>query len=98
MKKYLLSVFFISWFSVCPLFAQITSQDTLPDNYIPFTLYILNDRLEGASEFLEGFKISMDIPHELLKNGLDIKTLTSFVRNQEITGILTYPNEKTSQI
>ena len=31
-------------------------------------------------------------------NGLDIKTLISLVKNQEITGTLTYLNEKKTQI
>lgn len=94
MKNYLLIFFFVACFIVC----QSCKQDTLPDNYLKFTLHIQNGRLEGSNEHLEGFKISMDIPHELLKNGLDIKTLISLVRNQKITGTLTYPNGKTSQI
>ncbi len=94
MKNYLLIFFFVACFIVC----QSCKQDTLPDNYLQFILSRQTDRLEGASEYLEGFKISMDIPPELLEIGLDIKTLISLVRNQEITGTLTYPNGKTFQI
>ena len=93
----LLIFFFISCFSVC----QSCTQDTLPDNYLKFTLHIQNGRLEGSSEHLEGFKISMDIPNKFLKNGLnglDIKTLISLVKNQEIIGTLTYPNGRKTQI
>lgn len=98
MKKHILIFFFIFWFSVCQLFAKQISQDTLPDNHLLFTLNILNDRLEGANEYLEGFKISMDLSNQFLKNGLDIKNLMSIVRNQEITGTVTYPNGKTTKI
>ncbi len=98
MKKYLLIFFFIFWFSFCQLFAPQISQDTLPDNHLLFTVNILNDRLEGANEYLEGFKISMDLSNQFLKNGLDISNLMSLVRNQEITGTVTYPNGKTTQI
>jgi len=98
MKKYILILFFIFWFSVCQLFAKQISQDTLPDNHLLFTLNILNDRLEGANEYLEGFKISMDLSNQFLKNGLDVNNLMSIVRNQEITGTVTYPNGKTTQI
>jgi len=98
MKKYILIYFLIFWFSVCQLFAQQISQDTLPDNHLLFTLNILNDRLEGANEYLEGFKITMDLPNQFLKNGLNIDNLMSIIRNQEIRGTVTYPNGKTTQI
>lgn len=98
MEKIVLIFFFVSWCSVCQSFAQDASQDTLPDNYLQFTLNILEDRLEGANEYLEGFTISMDIPPQFLKKGLDIQTLMSIVRNQEITGTMTYPNGKTTKI
>lgn len=97
MKNYLLIFFFVFCFSVC----QSCVQDTLPDNYLRFTLNIQNDRLEGSSEHLEGFIISMDIPDRYLKEGLkdlDIKTLISVVKNQEVIGTLTYPNGRKTQI
>jgi len=98
MKKFILIFFFIFWFSICQIFCQQISQDTLPDNHLLFTLHILNDRLEGVNEHLEGFKISMDLSKQFLENGLDINNLISLVRNQEIKGTLTYPNGKTTQI
>lgn len=98
MKQYLLILLFLSWFCVCQLSAQDISQDTLPDNHLQFTLYKSDDKFEGASEYLEGFRVSMDISHRLLGNGLDIDTLISLVQNQDITGTLTYPNGRTSQI
>ncbi len=96
MKKHILIFLLIFWFSVCQLFAQPISQETLPDNHLLFTLHILNDKLEGVNEYLEGFKISMDLSNKSLKNGLDINNLMSIVRNQKITGTLTYPNGKTT--
>jgi len=98
MKKHILIFFFIFWFSICQIFCQKISQDTLPDNHLLFTLHILNDRLEGANEHLEGFKISMDLSNQFLKNGLDVNNLMLLVRNKGITGTLTYPNGKTTQI
>ena len=59
----LLIFFFISCFGVF----QSCKQDTLPDNHLLFTLHIHNDTLEGANEYLEGFKISMDLPDQFLK-------------------------------
>lgn len=98
MKKYLLIFIYISWITVCQLFAQIPSQDTLPDNHLLFILQILDDKLEGSNEYLQGFKISMDIPHHFLKDDFEKESLLSLVRNQKITGTLTYPNGKTTRI
>ncbi len=40
----------------------------------------------------------MDIPEEILGKGLDSEGLMSIVRAQEITGILTYPNGRSTRI
>ena len=98
MKKYVLFFLLVPWVSVVQSFAQVASQDTLPDDYLQFTLLKCDDRYEGSSEYLEGFAISMDISPDSFKKGFDKKTLMSLVRNQEITGTLTYPNGKTTQI
>ena len=98
MKKSLLIFFLISNFSIHQLFTQNIFQDTLPDNHILFVLPILDDRLEGANEHLEGFNISMDFPHQLEKRKLDENNLISLVRNNKITGTLTYPNGEKTQI
>ena len=91
-------IFFVILLGTCPVQAQSTSQVELPDDYIPFTLHQLDDKLEGASEFLEGFKISMNVPGEVLGSELSIDTLFSLVRNRNITGTLTYPGGKTTRI
>lgn len=77
---------------------KLPSLDELPDNYLKFTLDRKNDHFEGQSEYLEGFQISMNIPTRLLKKGFNEKDLISLIKNQEITGTLTYPNRKTSEI
>ena len=98
MRKYVLIVLFISLFSGCHVFAQYTSQDTLPDNHLLFALHVLNGRLEGANQYLEGFTVSINLPQQYLQQRIDMDSLLSFVRDQEITGILTYPNGKTTPI
>ncbi|MCP4043469.1 MAG: hypothetical protein GY731_16185 [Gammaproteobacteria bacterium] len=98
MKKYFLTVLFISWFGSGQLTAQNTSQDTLPDDHPLFILQILDGRLEGASEQLEGFKVSMNLPPNILERGLDLSALISLIQNQNITGTLAYPKGGTTQI
>lgn len=83
---------------VCLLSGQAKSQEELPDDYIPFTLYQLDDKLEGASEFLEGFEITMDIPRSLLGDSLKVNAIFSLVRDRNIKGTLTYPNGRTTTI
>ncbi|UCF06032.1 MAG: hypothetical protein JSV33_03095 [bacterium] len=78
--------------------AQSTPQDELPDDYIPFTLKQLDDKLVGTSEYLKGFEISMDVHRELLEHGLSIEAIFSLVRGKNVTGTLTYPNGKTTKI
>ncbi len=98
MKNKLLISLLILCLPLRLLFSQDASQDTLPDDYLPFTLHKLDNKLEGASEYLEGFTISMDLPQEYLKKELELKTLMALIKNQEITGTLTDPNGKTTKI
>ena len=98
MKNVIRLISLVVWLSVCPPPGQASSQEELPDNYLPFTLYQLDDKLQGASEFLDGFQITMDIPRALLGNGLSIDTLFSLIRTQSIRGTLTYPNGKKTPI
>jgi len=78
--------------------AQDTVQDTLPDNYLLFFLQKVDHRLEGANEHLEGFGITMVLPKDTLRGGLDSERLLSIVRTRTITGTLTYPNGKSTPI
>lgn len=98
MKNVSIIIFTIALLGVCLLLVLNTSQDELPEDYLPFTLYQFDDKLEGSSEYLEGFKISMDISRELLEDGLNIDTIFSLIRNQTITGTVTYPDGRTTQI
>ena len=101
MKKRWLFYCLVFWLGCFQLCTQNISQDTLPDDYLMFSLQIQDGRLEGANEYLEGFKVTMDVPSELLTNGFkgfDIKTLIEVVKNNEITGTLAYPDGKTTKI
>lgn len=82
----------------CSMQAEVISHDELPDDYLPFTLHQLNGRLEGASEFLDGFKISMNLPSEHFHGGLSIEAVYSLVRSNNVTGTVTYPSGKTTKI
>jgi len=79
-------------------FHQLFGQTDLPDNYLPFSLKILDNRLEGGCEFLEGFRFTLDFPEKLSKGPLNITKLMTTIRNHNVVGILTYPNGKTTQI
>jgi len=82
----------------CVVQAENTSQVELPDDYLPFKLHQLDDKLVGESEFLDGFRISMNVPSELLGSGLSIEALFSLVRSQNVTGTVTYPSGRTTEI
>lgn len=73
-------------------------QDELPDNYLPITFKILDEKLEGECEYLEGFTFSMDLPPSFLKEPFAKNELFTIVCNQKITGTLTYPNNKKTEI
>jgi len=78
--------------------AQSPPQGELPDDYLPFTLHQFDEKLEGESKFLDGFKISMNLPSEFLGNPLNIEAIFSLVRSQNITGTVTYPSGRTTKI
>jgi len=78
--------------------AQTILQDTLPDNHLLYVLHIVDNKLEGENEYLQGFRISMDIPEDIMISGLDSAKLMSAILTGNITGILTYPNGKTTEI
>jgi len=98
MRNVFYIIFYAGFLSFCQLQAQGIIQDELPDDYLPFILHQLDGRFEGESEFLKGFRISMDVPVEVLGKELSIETIFSFVRNRNATGTLIYPNGKTTKI
>jgi hypothetical protein len=73
-------------------------ENELPDDYLPITLKKQDGRLVGKSEYLEGFTFSMDLPSALLAGALDKEEIFAIIREQNITGTLTYPNDKTTEI
>jgi hypothetical protein len=78
--------------------AQDTVQDTLRDNYLVFALKKFDNRLEGANEYLEGFRITIVLPKDTLQTDLDSVRLLLLIRNRALTGVLTYPNGKSTSI
>jgi hypothetical protein len=66
-------------------------QETLPYDYLEFSLDILDDRLEGRSKDLTGFVVTMNLPIEFLRKEFNVTELTALIRNQEIKGTLRYP-------
>lgn len=91
-------IFFVILLGVCQGQAEGTVKEELPDDYLPFEFLQHEDRLEGGSEFLEGFTLSMNVPKELLGGGLNLETLFSLVRDQIVTGTVTYPSGRTTPI
>lgn len=83
---------------LCLISLLVYGQNELPDNYLPFRFTIQDEKLEGSCDYLEGFTFSMDFPSGFLKKALDKEKLFTIVRNQEITGTLTYPNNKKTEI
>ena len=81
-----------------PVSAHDTAQDTLPDNYLSFTLMKADSRFEGASEYLEGFRITITPPADTARPPLDSAMLISLIRTEAVTGVLSYPNGKSTSI
>jgi len=72
--------------------------EDLPDDYLPFEMRVCEGRLEGASEFLEGFTLTMTVPGELLEDGPSIEAIFERIRREGAVGVLTYPDGKTNPI
>ena len=78
--------------------ASETVQDTLPDNYLAFTLNGINNEFEGACEYFEGFRFTIILPGDSVRLALDSTTLMSLIQNRAVTGVLTSPNGKSTPI
>lgn len=70
----------------------------LPDDYLPITLKVQDGMLAGKSEYLIGFTFSMNLPADFLKKPFDKEELFAIVREENVTGTLTYPNGRTTEI
>ena len=84
--------------SPCPVSGNSDSQEELPDDYLPITLMRIGDRLEGESEFLEGYIICMSLPEKIRNEELSVDAIFRAVRNENISGSVTYPNGKVTDI
>ena len=78
--------------------AEGAPQEELPDDYLPLTFVRIDDRLEGGSEFLEGFSFTMKAPRSLLGSELSTDMLFTLVRGRYLSGVVTHPNGKTSAL
>ena len=76
----------------------IYGQEDLPDNYLPINFTIKNDELIGKSEYLEGFVFTMNLKPDSLTIIPNRDELFSIIKENEIKGTLTYPNEKITEI
>ena len=72
--------------------------DTLPDNHLVISMNIMDDRLEGSSEFLQGFTFTMQVPGEFQNSAFDYPKLLTLIRNNTIVGTLIYPTGKVTEI
>ncbi len=73
-------------------------EEELEDDHLKFTLKFLENKLEGGSVHLEGFRISMNLPGEFIKKGFTVEDLKNLVAAQHITGQVTYPRGKKTSI
>jgi|GEM_PF-1138026 len=70
------------------------SKDSLPDNYFEIKLKKEGSSINGESQYIEGFRFSINIPDEYKTKGLDNDQFIKLVDDKKITGILTSPNQK----
>jgi hypothetical protein len=96
--KHVLGISLFSLLGLTSTETQDAMRDTLPDNHLPFTLLEVDHRLEGSSEYLEGFRLTVLIPDDPHAGSLDSAGLLSLVRSNEISGVLVYPNGRTTPI
>ena len=66
--------------------------DELPEDYLPFAFTLADSGLVGSSEHLAGFTITMAIPRQRFPDGIELGVLLAAIRDQQITGTLTYPD------
>ena len=70
----------------------------LPENYVQFDLQLVESRLQGRSDFLEGFVISIDLPSDFSRDRVSRETLADLIRSRPISGVLNYPDGKKTRI
>ncbi len=77
---------------------NLYGQNELPENYLPISFSIQDNKLVGKSEYLEGFTFSMDLRIDTLRTIPQKDELFQIILNKEIKGILTYPNNRETDI
>lgn len=92
MRTSALTTLLILLMSVGQVSGQDTAQDTLPDDHLLFVLQKVDNRLEGASAYLEGFGITMVFPGDTCSGDIDSEGLLAMVRARAITGVLSHPD------
>lgn len=91
-------VVFCAFLGICQGQAEYSTQEELPDDYLPFVFLPVEDRLEGGSDFLAGFILSMNLPRGPVGVELDMDTLIALVESHDVTGTVTYPSGRTTPI
>jgi len=98
MKTVSVTIFIACLLGASHLFAREISQDTLPDNHLLFVLQRIDSSFVGASEYLEGFEVSVDLPREFMHRDVSDDDLLSVIGSENVTGVFRYPNGKTTPI
>ena len=94
MTKTIITFLLILFFGIAPG----CSEKELEDDHLRFTLKFLENKLEGGSVHLEGFKISMNLPGEFINKDFTVEDLKNLVATRHITGEVTYPKGKKTPI
>lgn len=98
MKAVFFKTLLLLMVSSCQLYGQDAVWDSLSDNYLPFILHRVDSSIVGASEFLPGFSVSIDLPLRLVDEASGKESLLSIVKHRSITGVFTYPTGKSTPI
>jgi hypothetical protein len=98
MKIFLLLLVFLFNAGASTAVDTVPTQASLPEDYLLFELQVLEDKLEGGNEALEGFTISMMVPWDFASREFEHEDLLTLVRENKVEGTLTYPHGKTTKI
>ncbi len=93
MKSKIILIIISIFFSI-----SASGQEELPDNYLPISFKIKNNKLIGVCEFLSGFIFSMDLKSDTLIEIPEKDDLFSIIKNKKIKGTLRYPNNRITDI
>ena len=80
------------------LSCTVHGQEELPENYLPINFTLKDNELIGKSKYLEGFVFSMKLTSKTVTTIPKKEALFSIVKEYNIKGVLTYPNDKVTEI